>query len=112
MDYINNMSQSNVLNVIGLVVDIFGVIGLFLDKDIGLRKLSTFQKIRISSTWHHTNKPEDLIVKEINELKNEINNIIEKTNETNNKTAQKCIKWMVLIIAGFLIQIASLVLCH
>ncbi len=99
---------SQIVNTFGLILDIFGVVGLFFSRDKGLETISTIG-IRLTSTFQ-SNEISDKIKKEIDDLTNEVNSIIETTNKNNRMIFVKSKKWIVLIIVGFLFQIASIFL--
>ena len=102
------MELTQIINIVGLVFDIVGVVCLFFARDKGLKPLSTI-RIRVSSTFSATSQ-RDEIRKEIEELISEVNSIINRTNSNNKTIYKKSIKWIILIVVGFTMQLISIVL--
>jgi hypothetical protein len=110
------MTITYYLNIIGLALDIIGVVGLFYSVGKGLRKISA-NPIRISSTmtWGNADNIEKKMHDELYKTKTEINDIIEKNNNENNIIHRRAFKWLMLILLGFLFQLSSNIIpliCH
>ncbi len=88
------------LNIIGLIFDMIGVIGLFNTKIAALGK---FEKPEIRKMFSSNSAEHNGIMS----LYYSLITMIEKTNEKNKKAHDKSIKWLLIIIIGFLCQLSS-----
>jgi hypothetical protein len=100
---------SIVLTIFGLILDIIGVIGLFVSVSKGLTKIQNIHSPMFNMGFYGFNvsSPEQ---KAIIDLKNNINEIIDATNRRNDEIHLKSRKWLYLIVFGFVLQIVGLVI--
>jgi hypothetical protein len=96
-----------VLSLLGLSLDIIGVVGLFFLRDRGLRPINQV-------TVTHPMQGLDIgpgfmtgIDTKINQPINDLNRLISYTNDVNKKILRRSLKWLFLIIVGFVLQFSS-----
>jgi hypothetical protein len=117
------------LNLFGLGFDMVGVVILFYEKSDGLTEISKIVKQReirfktnnlqgdgspnaeldLRHNIKNINEVFSSVISEINETVSEINSVIAQTNANNAKYKKKSQIWLVVIILGFLMQLAAAV---
>jgi hypothetical protein len=123
-----NETCITILGMIGLALDLAGVIILFFITDKGLNKIhSPIKEYKVNFTTNANKlqfpKPHpNAILKEnieninstiinfthdVNCVINEINRLIEKAEKLNNKRHKKSLLWLGLIILGYALQISA-----
>ena len=89
------------LNIVGLLFDIIGAIGIFKTKIIGLEQTSDTKVSRRNPSSNLN------LEKKIDELESEINDIINNTNLKNKGNDRRAKIFFALIFSGFLIQVIA-----
>lgn len=101
------MDTYYILNLLGLLADIIGVIMLFLTRDTSLSPIQQVNVPAITKGIVHGMDVHMLIAKNINIVIDELNNNIQQTNKTNKKIMRKSLRWLLLIIVGFILQFSA-----
>lgn len=96
-----------ILNLIGLVLDITGVLILFYSTSKGLTNIRTRDYPLLSRLTASNNSEAQTLM---NELVKNLNESINKSNQQNERIFKKSKRWLILIIAGFALQLIASIL--
>ena|ERR1035437_2844099 len=93
-----------IINIVGLVLDLSGFIGIYMTKLNNLSKMDN----RIYDMSRYTSSSQDL--KTISrEIIDSVNRKLEDINKSHQDQDRKTLKYFLIVIIGVILQIASLV---
>ena len=93
------MNYNSLLNLIGISIDVYGVIQLYNIKMKGLNPLSPYNELKVDEL--------DEVDDKITQIVKELNNIIVKVNAENEQRDKNSKKFFYCILIGFIFQFIS-----
>ncbi len=106
------MTTALIINIVGLILDIAGVTGIYFTRIKGLGRIDNPFTIRLSSTmqWNEADEIKTRIDDLGKDILSRMNSMIEKTNQANERAHNKSLIWFALIAVGFLFQLVSYII--